>query len=456
MRDLLLLAIVCGLLPVILWRPWIGVLAWFWIGLMAPHKLAWGFMTTFPVAMLIGGATLSGLLLARERRALPLTREMLLLTLFVAAVTLSSTFAVNPAGAWSYWVHLMKILLLTFITPLLIWGERRILWLLLVITGSVAFYGFKGGLFAILTGGQHMVMGPPNSFLEGNTFIGVAMIMVLPLILVSARAFHQRWARLGWPLIERHSRLIGWGLYGVFWLTALAILVTYSRGALLGLVAIAPLLFVRMRHKVLMASLAILVVGVIGISAPERLMERWSTIENFEEDRSAMQRIQAWGANLNMALERPLTGMGFNNGGMGYDWWVRYANFEGAWRHVLSPHSIYFAMLGQHGFVGLSIFLLLIGATFGTLGRIRRQLRSDPQRGWLAEYAWAIRVSLIGYLVAGAFLDVAYFELLYALIALSVILRRECEEGARDTLSEARPPERFQPLPRRRRALAQP
>ncbi|MEA3639816.1 MAG: putative O-glycosylation ligase, exosortase A system-associated [Lamprobacter sp.] len=430
MRDLLLLVIVIGLVPIILMRPWIGILAWFWSGLMTPHFLTWGFMRTFPIAVVFGGATLVGLFITKDRRAMPVTREMTMMWILVAYTAMTSYFAVNPS-AWGFWQHLQKILIITFITPILVYGPRRIVLLLLVITFSIGYYGFKGGIFSIRTGGAHMVLGPNGSYLEGNTYLGIAMIMVLPLILVSARMFYHRWFDFGSRTIQRFSKQVGLIMYAAFWLTALAILVTYSRGALLGLLAIAPFIFLRMKKKWLVVAIAIFAVTVVGVSAPDRLMARWQTIENHEEDTSAMQRIQAWGVSWNMAIERPIRGMGFRFAGLGYDWWIGYANFEGTWRHVLSPHSIYFSLLGQHGFGGLAVFLLLVGFTFLTLNRIRRTAERETGERWLSEYAWAMQVGLMGYMIAGTFLDVAYFSLLYAFVALAIIMRRELEEAPR-------------------------
>ena len=429
MRDLLLFAIVMGLVPVILWRPWIGILAWFWAGLFFPQAHTWSFMRDFQIAVVIGGATLIGVVLTKDRRPMPYTREMVMMFVLVGYLAMTSYFAMNPSGAWQQWQHVMKILIITFITPMLIYGERRIALLLLVITASLAFYGFKGGLFAISTGGAHMVLGPQGTFLSGNTYIGIALLMVLPLVLASARMFHHRWVDFGWPVVQHWSKWIGWGLYATFWLTAIAILATHSRGALLGFLAIAPFLFLRMRMKGLMISLALVGVLVIGLTVPDKLMERWQTIQTYEEDASSMQRIQSWGVNWNMALERPLLGMGFRNTAMGFEWWLSYANFDGGWGHPFSPHSVYFQLLGQHGFGGLGVWLLLIGLTLLTLGRIRRRAVKQTGQLWLAEYAWALQVGLIGFLAAGAFLDVAYFNLLYAFIALAIIMRRELEEA---------------------------
>lgn len=436
MRDYFLLLIFLSLVPTIFWRPWLGILAWYWVAFMVPHAHSWGFMRTFPTASLVGGATLIAIFIAKDRRPIPMKREMVMMFVWLSFMTLTTLFAVNPDEAWSQWQKVFKILLITFIAPILIYGERRIIFLLLTITLSIGFYGFKGGLFGILTGGQHQVLGPPgNSFISGNTFIGIAMIMVLPLLLVSARLIYRQWVNLGLPWLSTWSRPLGLFLYGVFWLTALAILVTYSRGALLGLLAIFPFLFIRMQRKPLMVLSAFLAVTIVGVTVPDRLMARWQTIETYEEDTSAMQRIQSWGVNWNMAVESPILGMGFSHQGNGYGWWIQYANFEGTWKHVLSPHSLYFQLLGEHGFVGLGVFLLLIGLTFFTLRNIERTARLQDGPIWIAEYAWAIKISLMGYMIAGAFIDVAYFDLLYALIALTIVMRRELDETSSPTLT---------------------
>ncbi|MCG5494758.1 putative O-glycosylation ligase, exosortase A system-associated [Ectothiorhodospira variabilis] len=446
MRDLALLAILGGLVPLILMRPWIGILAWFWVGLMVPHAHTWGFMRSFPIAVVIGLVTLIAVVLTKDRRPIPMSREMVILIVFALYTALTSAFAVLSGLAWDFWMQFMKILLITVVAPMLIFGQTRVLWLLLVITCSLAFYGLKGGVFAIATGGAHMVLGPRGSFLSGNTYIGLAMVMVLPLILVTARLFRESWVKWKMPLVNAYSTAIGYGFYGTFWLTALAILATYSRGAFLGILAVAPFIFIRMRHKWALVLSALVLVGVVGVTAPERLVDRWATIQTYEEDGSAMQRIQAWGVNWNMAMERPLVGMGFRNFYLSYDEWIQYANFEGTWNFTLSPHSIYFGVLGAHGFVGLAVFLLMLFFTMLTLNRIRRVARSRPGQIWLSEYAWALQVGLFGYMVAGAFLDVAYFNLMYIFVALAVILRRELEESSLPERSFAENQEPVGPL----------
>ena len=63
MRDIVLTLIFCGLIPMAIWRPWVGALGWVWVSLMSPHRMAYGFIYDAPVAQAVGLATMLGLLL---------------------------------------------------------------------------------------------------------------------------------------------------------------------------------------------------------------------------------------------------------------------------------------------------------------------------------------------------------------------------------------------------------
>ncbi|MFV8835538.1 putative O-glycosylation ligase, exosortase A system-associated [Aquisalimonas sp. APHAB1-3] len=424
MRDLLLFAIILGSIPLILYRPWLGILAWYWVGIMNPHRLTWGFMYDFQVAMLIGVVALIALAIARDRQAPPVTKESTLVVLMAGYFTFTTFFAWAPDAAWNYWDQPMKIFLMTIVTTMLIYGRHRVEWLVIIIVGSLAFYGLKGGVFTILTGGQYHVLGPPRSFIQGNTSLGLAMLMVLPLMLVLARQATQM--RLSCFPDKRWVRWAGWGGYVTFWLTSIATVFTYSRGAQLGLLAIGPFVFAKMRYKSVMVALGLVAGGTILALVPEQLIDRFHTIQTYEEDWSAMQRIQAWGVNWNVAVDSPWTGAGFSMVSMPTELWLSYANFQGPWHpHARVAHSNYFQVLGHHGFPGLFLYVALLISVMVSLFRLARRAKLHAHTVWISEYAWAAFVGVIGYAVAGAFLDLAYFDLFYAFVALAIILRRE-------------------------------
>ena len=418
MRDIVLTLFVFASLPLCVARPWLGILTWYWVGLMNPHRLGWGFAFDMPFALLVGGATLAGLLLTRDRKSIPWSRELVLLLILVAYFTLTTPFAWAPEFAWPQWSKVMKIVAMTFVATMLIFGKQRINALLLVIALSIGFFGIKGGIFTLATGGMYRVEGPEGSFISGNTFLGLAMLMVLPVLVYVARDESRGW-----------RRQLLWAAAG---LTSVSIVFTYSRGALIGLAVLAPLLFVNSNKKFLLAVLLLAFAFFARDIVPKQLYQRAETIQTYEQDFSAMQRMQSWNVAWNVAAANPLTGAGFE-----FEYhpdnvrWLSYGDrkYDPYLTHSSAAHSIYFQVLGQHGFVALMLFLLLLFWTLMTLQRIKKQAAAQDSTRWLGSSASALQMGLLGCMVAGAFLSSAYFDLMYLYVALSAVLQRELKSA---------------------------
>lgn len=421
MRDVLLAVMIVGLLPLCIMRPWVGILVWTWVGLMNPHRMSWE-LYNLPVAMAVALLTLVGMLFKRDHKPPPWNRELALLALLMAYFTLTSFFAWYPAAAWEYWMRVAKMIGMLFVTTMLIYGRKRIEALLLVVALSIGFFGFKGGLFTILTGGQYRVQGPEGSMIAGNTFIGLAMAMVLPLLFAIAREAPEKWKRAGY--------------YTVSGLTFLSIPFTYSRGALLGLAVVLPGIFPRLKKLVLLLPLLIPLAFVAKGFLPERLVERAQTIETYREDNSSMQRIRAWAVSYGIAKSSPLLGAGFDFEELPDPsrWWSHVPpdlfGYGSTTTHV--SHSIYFSVLGQHGFLALAMFLAMLAFTYVDFRRMEQQAKNDPELAWIGPYARALRIGLVGYLVSGAFLNAAYFDLMYLFVAFTALFRREILDTERN------------------------
>jgi putative inorganic carbon (HCO3(-)) transporter len=413
MRDYVLTGIVFGLVPVCFYRPWIGFIAWYWLGLMNPHRLTWDFAYTMPFAALIGGATLLGMFFAKDRRPIAWSRELVLVVILLLYFTFTTFFAWAPSFAWPQLEKVFKVILMTVLATMFIYGRERITAMMYTIALSIGFYGVKGGVFVVTTGGGGQVKGPEGSFLEGNTFIGLALNMVLPIILFLARDQQRPWAKRG--------------LYAMFALTIVAIIFTTSRGAYLGLAAILPLLFLQAKKKWI--ALFILVPALIGAQfLPDRIFKRAETIETYEQDSSANQRLQSWTVAWNLAKDNPLTGAGFEFEYAQNDQrWLDYGDRKYDWaiNHSSAAHSIYFQVLGQHGFVAFFLFLAVLIGSQLQLHKIRKRASAMPGKAWIASYATALQIGLVGYMVSGAFLSSAYFDLAYLYFALTAILLRE-------------------------------
>ena len=430
MRDILFFILIFGSIPLILWRPWFGVIMWYWVGIMNPHRLAWGFLMHQPVAMGVGAATLLGLLLSKDRRPPPMTREVVLLTLFVLHFTVAVYFAWVPDVAWSLWEQRMKIILMTVVTLMLIWGKPKTMALLAILTLSIAFFGMKGGVHALSTGFGGMVLGPPASFIFGNTNIGLAMVMTLPLVLVLARQVHRGEFELPFKLAlyDRWHRSIGLFLYGVFWLQIASIVGTHSRGAWVGLAVIFPFIFLGMKHKLAMIMAGVLVVGVVGVTVPDKILEQYDSLVNYEEDASAQGRFDAWWVSWNIAVENPVIGTGFGTQHLEPALWQSYSQDPDPQGGRRAAHSIYFQVLGEGGFVGFFLWAGMIGFSMLTMLRVRREARLRQDTFWMSEWATGLLLGLFGFLVSGAFLSLAYFDLFLAMVAAAIIMRRELDD----------------------------
>jgi putative inorganic carbon (HCO3(-)) transporter len=406
MRDLALASILIIGTVWALKRPYIGILLWTWLSLMNPHRQSWH-LDAFPVAAIVGGATLIGLFITRDRRQIFITAPMAMLLLFTLWICITYPFSFYPEHSTAMLVRVLKINLMIFVAMVLLYTRKHIIMLAWILVGSLGFYGVKGGAFTLATGGSYRVWGPADSFIGGNNEIALALIIVIPLIYFLRSLYTQPWVR--------HALLFAMVL------TATAAIGSQSRGALLAIVAMAVLLWTRVQQKALFGTFIIIVSLSLVSFMPDSWHERMGTISEYKEDNSALGRINAWYMAWNLATDR-FFGGGFEiyNGAI----FEKYAPDP---TDVHAAHSIYFQVLGEHGFIGLTFFLLMWFLTWRWAGWLRVHAKSSPDTEWASVLGSMIQVSLIGYAVGGSFLSLAYFDLPYNLLVLAVITRRWVE-----------------------------
>lgn len=401
MRDILLFAIVIVVLLRVFARPHIGIYLWTWIGLMNPHRLTWGMAYEFPFAAVIAGVTLTSLFFSKAPRRMIWSRETVLLVLFALWMILTTVFAFDTVVAFEYLIRVLKILLFAFLTIYLITDKEKLMGLLWITVASLGFYGVKGGIFTLFGGGMDRVLGPEGSFIGGNNEIGLALVMTVPLMFFLLHQIQKKWAR--------------YAMMGAIFLTALAIVGSQSRGAFIGVIAMSGFLWMKSRHKISVGILIAVIAVVVAMLMPETWWERMESIRNYQQDSSALGRINAWWTAWNVASSNVLGG-GFKM-------------FTITTFHLYAPnpldihdaHSIYFQVLGEHGFIGLGLFLLLGLMTWLRCGQVIRFAKKNPEQKWAGDLVSMLQVSLIGYGVSGAFLGLAYFDYYYHLIAITLI-----------------------------------
>lgn len=416
MRDILLLGIVLGALPFALRHTWIGVLLWTWISIMNPHKLAWGFAYNAPWAAVVAGVTILSLFITRDKLSMPWEPSVKVLFAFVIWMCVTTAFAFYPLLSLDQLNRVLKIQLMTAIALAALRERKHIELFIWVNVLSIGFYGFKGGIFTIATGGASTVWGPPGGFITGNNEIALALVVTIPL--------------MNYLRIVTTRRLTKLALLSLMILSAVAAIGTQSRGAFLAMLAMGFVLWVRSKRKLVTGiTVAIVAVSIIAFM-PGSWEQRMSTIQTYEQDSSAMGRINAWGMALNLANSR-FTGGGFES----YTPEI-FAQYAPNPTDLHVAHSIYFSVLGEHGYVGLILFLLVWLLAFRTAGKIRKESLVRKETQWTFYLAGMCQVSLVGYAVGGAFLSLAYFDLPYNILAILVVTLRWLQEKRWETQTQ--------------------
>ncbi len=416
MRDFLLVSILVSVLPWALRHTYVAVLLWTWISIMNPHKMAFGFAYSFPFAAIAAGAAMLSMFTTKDRLKLPKSPLIIILILFIGWMCVTTAFAFNPDPSFEQLKKILKIQLMTLVAMAALQERRHIELFVWVNALSIGFYGLKGGMFTIRSGGVGTVWGPAGGFIEGNNELAVALIMTIPLINFLRAEATRKWLR--------------GALLGLMIMSTIAALGTQSRGAFLALSAMSLVLWWRSDKKLLFGIGGALLAFTLLAFMPDSWEKRMSTIKTYEDDSSAMGRINAWWLTINIANDRFLGG-GFEI--YTPELFARYAP-NPVDLHV--AHSIYFSVLGEHGYVGLFLFLVIWWLGIRTAGQIRKDSRRCPQAQWLFHLAGMCQVSLVGYAVGGAFLSLAYFDLPYHILVILLVAQRWLAEKRWQTDTE--------------------
>lgn len=402
MRDLLLMSIILPAALMALRHPWIGLVLWVWVSVMNPHRYTYGFAYDAPLALIAAVTTLVGLVVTREKSSPFLAAPPKWLAVFVIWITLSWLMGLDPEGQFGQWDKVMKVYLMVFVALMLIRTKLQIMVLVWVLTLSVALLSAKGGLFTVATGGSYRVWGPPGSWIEGNNDFAVATIMTIPLLHFMQMQVRNKWLSRTFTVMML--------------LCAASALGSHSRGALLAIVAMTGVLWWRGQNKARNGVLLTLL-GISMVAAmPENWSQRMDTIQTYQSDESALGRLSAWWVAYGIAKDH-LTGIGFN--AVTPELFLAYSPYGlNVGLHV--AHSIWFQMMGHHGFVGLALFIFFWLSTWRVAAGLRRAAGDNAELKWVGELGAMSQVCLVGYWAGGSFLQLGYYDFPYYVMALVV------------------------------------
>jgi O-antigen ligase len=353
-------------------------------------------------------------------------RPLLVLGIFGIPAILSLTFARNMGSAYEGLADYLKcVLIVLIITSLLHRGVtlRRVLWTLIgagiflsiiniyqyeTRTFHNSYWGFAQAELGNITGefSDYRIAGPlgsPNAFAQ----------ILIPLVGISFERFiHEK---------RRTLRLIA-----AAGMTAcsLAIIFTFSRGALIGLSVMLAIMVFRLRLKpVIFVSMGIAAIGIFFF-LPAEYTERIKGLgdiplfQNQQRDGSIQGRTSEYIAGWRMFMDHPLRGVGSGNYTEYYQDYSQKIGLDVRLQNR-SPHNLYLGFAAETGIIGLSTFAVLLWFTFGGLRRTHKRL-SDAGLKDDAGMVLGLMMGMIGYFTHSVFIYPHYRVFMFVLIGIAM------------------------------------
>lgn len=421
MRDLVFLALFLFMLTNAVRCLHAATMLWAWIALCAPQQYLYGLVDSVPLNKIVVAATFISIFVDRNKNKPYIDWHILLVGLFLLDGAISFNWEISYSDrSYDILDKMMKIYLLCFVMTMAARSRLQIHSMAIIICLGMGIHGALEGLKYINSGGGHKVFAPAS--IGDNNYLAMATLMVMPLLVYLFR--------------YSESRLIRFAFAGALLACFVGVVATGSRGGLVGLLVLAAFLVLHSRRKVLtLLGVAVLAVGLLAF-VPEQWTERMDTISSAQDDDSFMTRVSSWKLNTILALDRPMLGGGYS----ALENWAVFDIYKLKF-HMLddvaySPeptvafaaHSIYFQTLGDLGFPGFLLFMAILFIGFRNLGFVLRTTRGNESLVWAYDLATLFRLSLIVFMVCGALLSAAYFELLYIMLTQVSVLRRLLEE----------------------------
>jgi probable O-glycosylation ligase (exosortase A-associated) len=390
-----------------LYRPVRGALVYYFFAVLRPHYM-WVWVLPGGVAwsQYVAYGTLIGTLISprdpNDQPARKWTEGHTTMMLFGAGIIASYLTAYDREVAYLVFVDYMKIFLM-FAVSSVIFRKTNELWLLFLITaGSLAYIAYEVNYLYFING----YLGIQRNGYAGldNNGAGLMLAMGVPLCIFAWESLSRLKCL---PFLLLTPAIIH------------AVMMTYSRGAMLSLVIATPLMIALSRYRLRFGlSVVAFALLVVPIMAGAEIKERFLSIQDQEVDESAQSRRQSWAAGWAIARDNPIFGVGIRNSNL---FTYKYgADMEGR-----TIHNQYIQIAADSGFVGLSLYLLTLLSAFWSL-RKARQLAArigGAEGSRLRAMASGTACSLGIFCFGAIFLSLEVFELPYILIFLAMQLR---------------------------------
>ena len=440
MTDLFLCAFLLGFLALGLRRPFLWVLAYLYVDIVAPQKVSWGILAMLPVSLIVFVLAFGGWIAADDKRDSRFGFRQVLLVILLAycgATTLGAEFVEPAAEKWA-WVW--RALVFAAFLPLTLRTRLRFEATALTLVLSLSTLVVIGGIKTLGGGGGYgtlRLLVNDNTGLNEGSIISTVAIAVIPLIVWLAR--HGTVFRPDWR-VRTYAAALAFACL-------LIPIGTQARTGLLCVAVLALMALRTMRHRLLFIALAGAAALVAIPFLPQSYTARMSTIENHASDQSASTRLAVWAWTLDYAKDHPFGGgfEAYRGNKLSIDLvdTERSANTTAVEVSTVEDrgrafHSSYFEMLGEQGWPGLALWLLLHGLGVWQMEAVYRRFRrtQDADSAWIAPLAGALQQAQVVYLVGSAFVGIAFQPFCYMIVALqcglwSWVRRREAAAAPR-------------------------
>lgn len=422
MRDLVMLTLLPIMLYAMVQRPFIAAGMWLWTALFFPNAWVYGLAGVPRYNLLFAAVAIIGYLAWKNKPKVELTNlGFLVLAFFFWTLGSTLTSIGLPAVSWDYWIRFAKVVALFIFVVLVIKEKLHFDFMLWCVVLSVGFYANLETLKFIVSGGGHKIVGLSGHVLGDRNELSLAFVMTLPLC-------YYLWTEYG-----KQSRILNLALLGTMALLGLGVIGTQSRGGLIALLVLGSYMYLKSERKILLTVLII----ALGIGAASLVstdyVARVDTIATADEDSSFMSRVVAWKLSFILAMQHPFFGGGMKSleyfpvwsdlskDFFAYPWFYTGTSLPNP-TVARAAHSIYFQVLGDQGFVGLALYVGCLVSSFMKASSVARRARKAGAPDWLPTAATMVQLSIFAFAVGGAALSLAYFDLLFALLGLVVVL----------------------------------
>jgi probable O-glycosylation ligase (exosortase A-associated) len=424
MRDLAFVAFLAGLLAMGLKRPFLFVLAYIYVDTVSPQRLSYFLLNSIPLSMIIALLAMGGWALVDRKDRLRFSVRQGLLLVLLAYAGMTTIFADFPIDAAEKWDWAWKTIVFAIFLPFTLRTKLRIEAVLLFLTLSAASIIIVGGIKTALGGGGYGVLNlmvDNNSGLYESSTISTVAIALIPIILWLTRygtIFPSDW----------RTKTFAAGLI------LACLLMPIGTEARTGLVCIAVLAMLMLRDAkrrfLYVAGAAML--GVCAIPfLPSTFSNRMGTMQQLQADESAGTRLAVWAWTWDYAQHHPFGG-GFGayrsnrilvqtvNTQSAGD--VQTVTAQVQADEARAYHSAYFEMLGEQGFPGILLFLLINGIGLVRMEIVRRRYKRQTGEdvAWIAPLATALEHFQIIYMIGELFVGIAYQSFGWLIFAVQI------------------------------------